>query len=170
MLFLINNSSDSDDTAQCWQVLWYAGSRAKATKTISTLKKSDEKTATIFSKKETLIREIIFSLFFTEANLETATPGAMHREIGKEAVQKALFNQDVKKAPGVDKLNFRALRLLWDWDSGRIVALARQCFRLGVHPLQINISVPHLRGRQPRGFSSRSQTGQMTPWSRPTES
>ncbi|KKA18832.1 RNA-directed DNA polymerase, partial [Rasamsonia emersonii CBS 393.64] len=27
-----------------------------------------------------------------------------------------------------------ALWLLWSWDSPWIVALARQCFRLGVHP------------------------------------
>ena len=92
MLLSVNNSLDLNDTAQCWQTLWYADSRAKAMKTISTLKRPDKKTAIIFSKKETLIREIIFSLFSTEINLETVTPEIMHREIEKKAVQKTLFN------------------------------------------------------------------------------
>ena len=78
-------------------------------KTTSILKKSDEKTAIIFSKKETLIREIIFSLFSTEINLKTATPEIMHREIEKKIVQKTLFNQIIKKVSEIDKLNFRAL-------------------------------------------------------------
>ena len=49
-------------------------------------------------------------------------------------MQQALFSQSTKKAPGADKLNFRACRLLWALDSPRLVAMARQCFRLGVHP------------------------------------
>ena len=52
----------------------------------------------------------------------------------EEIVKHALFHQAVQKAPGIDRLNFRALRLLWEWDIPRIVALARQCFRLGLHP------------------------------------
>jgi hypothetical protein len=58
----------------------------------------------------------------------------MHKQVTPEVVQRALFSQAVQKAPGVDRLNFRALRLLWSWDSPRIIALARQCFRLGIHP------------------------------------
>jgi ribonuclease HI len=58
----------------------------------------------------------------------------MHQTVDEERVRQALFGQSVKKAPGIDKLNFQALRLLWKWDAARIVALARQCFRLGVHP------------------------------------
>ncbi|KAH8696565.1 hypothetical protein BGW36DRAFT_381246 [Talaromyces proteolyticus] len=32
----------------------------------------------------------------------------------------------------VDKLNFKAWRLVWAFDPERLVALARQCFRLGM--------------------------------------
>jgi ribonuclease HI len=60
--------------------------------------------------------------------------GIMHQQVTTEVVQRALFSQAIKKAPGVDRINFRALRLLWSWDSPRIIALARQCFRLGIHP------------------------------------
>jgi Reverse transcriptase (RNA-dependent DNA polymerase) len=69
-----------------------------------------------------------------EVALEPTQPGTMHQSVNIALVRRALFSQSVRKAPGVDKLNFRALRLLWQWDPERIVALARQCFRLGVHP------------------------------------
>jgi hypothetical protein len=51
--------------------------------------------------------------------------------VDEELVREALFHQAVQKAPGIDRLKFQALR---EWDSPRIVALARQCFRLGLHP------------------------------------
>ena len=102
-------------------------------KAISTLKKSDEKTTIIFSEKETLIREIIFSLFSTEINLKTVISEIMHREIEKRVIQKILFNQTIKKVSEVDKLNFRALCLLWNWNSSWIVVLIRQCFCLEIH-------------------------------------
>jgi len=49
-------------------------------------------------------------------------------------VQDALFAQSIKKAPGIDKLGFRALRLLWSWDSDRVVALVQGGMLLGYHP------------------------------------
>ena len=52
----------------------------------------------------------------------------------EEIVKRALFHQAVQKAPEIAQLNFQVLRLLWEWDSPRIVALARQCFWLGLHP------------------------------------
>jgi hypothetical protein len=66
---------------------------------------------------------------------ELLLPGTLHAQIDEETVKQALFHQAVQKAPGIDKLNFRALRLLWEWDKPRVtVALGRQCFRLGIHP------------------------------------
>jgi Reverse transcriptase (RNA-dependent DNA polymerase) len=37
-------------------------------------------------------------------------------------------------------LNFKAIRLLWEWDSSRITALIQHCFRLGYHPRQWKIA------------------------------
>ncbi|KAH8695659.1 hypothetical protein BGW36DRAFT_453748, partial [Talaromyces proteolyticus] len=54
--------------------------------------------------------------------------------ITPKRVHEALFSQSIKKAPGVDRLNFKAWRLVWRFDPERLVALARQCLRLGVHP------------------------------------
>lgn len=42
--------------------------------------------------------------------------------------------QSVKKAPGVDSISFKALRLLWQWAEDRIVALIQGCMRTGYHP------------------------------------
>jgi hypothetical protein len=46
----------------------------------------------------------------------------------------APFDQSVKKAPGPDRLGFKAMRLLWVWDAPRINAIVKMSFRLGVHP------------------------------------
>jgi hypothetical protein len=54
--------------------------------------------------------------------------------IQEEDIRKALFEQSTKKAPGPDKLNFKALRLLWEWDKLRIIALIKQCLIQGFHP------------------------------------
>jgi hypothetical protein len=43
--------------------------------------------------------------------------------ITKGDIEKALFKQSIKKALGLDRLNFKALHLLWTWDKVRITAL-----------------------------------------------
>ena len=49
-------------------------------------------------------------------------------------IRQALFTQVVKKAPGVDGISFRALRLLWRWAEDRVISLVRGCIRKGFHP------------------------------------
>jgi len=49
-------------------------------------------------------------------------------------IREALFTQSIKKAPGLDGLGFKALRLLWGWAEDRVVALVRGCIRAGYHP------------------------------------
>jgi len=46
----------------------------------------------------------------------------------------ALFNQSVKKAPGPDRLGFKAIILLWEWDTPRIITVVKTSFRLGIQP------------------------------------
>jgi hypothetical protein len=58
----------------------------------------------------------------------------MWMKITDEDVQLAVFDQSVKKAPGPDKLGFKAIRLLWEWDAPRIIAIVKPSFRLGAHP------------------------------------
>ena len=55
-------------------------------------------------------------------------------DIAEKDIENAIFQQSVKKAPGPDKLNFKAIRLLWQMDKNRIKALISQCFNKGYHP------------------------------------
>jgi hypothetical protein len=44
-------------------------------------------------------------------------------KVSVDDIRVALFEQSVKKAPGVDGISFKAVRLLWRWAEDRIVAL-----------------------------------------------
>lgn len=54
--------------------------------------------------------------------------------VTKELVYNSLMTQFTSKAPGPDKINFRILRLVWEWDSERIIAMVQQAVRLGYQP------------------------------------
>ena len=60
--------------------------------------------------------------------------GRAYLKVTKAIVQRALDHQSTKKAPGPDKLNFLAIRLLWKWDAERVVCLIRQSIKMGYHP------------------------------------
>lgn len=102
--------------------------------TTPTLRRPQGELGTSISEKEALIQETNFPPAPGDSQVIDIPQGTWHTEIDEEIVKRSLFHQAVQKAPGIDKLSFRALRLLWEWDSPRIVALARQCFRLGIHP------------------------------------
>ena len=54
--------------------------------------------------------------------------------VSAKQVREALFTQSVSKAPGVDGIGFKALRLLWRWAEDRVTALVQGCIRTGFHP------------------------------------
>jgi hypothetical protein len=112
------DSLSPEDTARCWQALRYTGPKSKAMGATPTLIGPEGQVAITLAEKETLIREIAFPLSSnSDADTETIPQGKMHTEIKVEMVQRALFSQAIQKAPGVDRINFRALRLLWDWEA-----------------------------------------------------
>jgi hypothetical protein len=121
-----------EETARCWQALRLT--KPKAVAITPTLNRPQREIAVSISEKEALVRETAFPP--APGNRETVEvlPGTWHKCVDETTVRRALFHQAVQKAPGIDRLNFRAVRLVWDWDSPRIVALARQCFWLGLHP------------------------------------
>jgi hypothetical protein len=59
--------------------------------------------------------------------------GEMWKKITEEDIREALFEQWVKKAPGPDRLGFKAIRLLWDCESNWIIKIVKASFRLGIH-------------------------------------
>ena len=62
------------------------------------------------------------------------TPGVAHQTVTKEVIYKALKTQSTSKAPEPDKINFRILRMVWEWDSERLIAMVQQAIRLGYQP------------------------------------
>src|SRR6267378_4077628 len=120
-------------TTRCWKALRYASPRTMCT--TPALKGLLGRVAVSTEEKEALIREDMFPPRPGGGAQPYVPPGTAHQHVGEAQVYDALFTQAVQKAPGIDRLNFRAMRLLWRWDSVRVVGLARQCIRLGVHPL-----------------------------------
>ena len=93
--------------------------------------------ATTIKEKEAIFRKMAFlEPIASSVNIATAintSINAIDSFITEGDIERALFEQSIKKAPGPDKLNFKALRLLWSWDKARIQALILQCFNQGSH-------------------------------------
>ena len=60
--------------------------------------------------------------------------GVAHQAVTKDIIYKALMTQSTSKAPGPDNINFRILRMVWEWDSKRLMAMVQQSVRLGYQP------------------------------------
>lgn len=110
------------DTARCWRALDYTKPRTMAM--TPTLRGPQGQLVSSIKEKETLICETAFPQAPGDSQQAEIPQGSWHGQINEEIVKHALFGQAVQKAPGIDRLNFRALQLLWEWDSPRIVALA----------------------------------------------
>lgn len=120
---------------RCWEALRHT--KPNNSGTTPALIDPDTKNVIVatFEEKETLFREQAFPLApGSGAELDLPEPGSAHKLATETAVYNALFSQAVEKAPSTDLLNFRAIRLLWRLDQARIIALVRQCLKLGIHP------------------------------------
>ena len=58
----------------------------------------------------------------------------MWKMITDKDVREAIFSQSVQKAPDPDRLGFKGIRLLWEWNSKRIINIVKASFTLGIHP------------------------------------
>ena len=92
------------------------------------------KQANTIAEKEEMLRGESFPRNDGDQYYELPPAGQAHERITEQSVERALFSQWVKKAPGPDKLSFGALRLLWKWDKTRIVGLTKAAVRTGRHP------------------------------------
>lgn len=85
--------------------------------------------------KEALVRAHAFPKPPTfEGNEYLPGQGSAHLSVSQDTVARTLLCQSVKKAPGPNMQNFRALRLIWTWDAPRITSLVQQAIRLQYHP------------------------------------
>jgi Reverse transcriptase (RNA-dependent DNA polymerase) len=102
------------------------------------MKDANSEFVIIIEEKEMIFRKMAFpDPIASSINIPISTDSsinAISSFITEEDIEKALFKQSIKKASRPDKLNFKALRLLWSWDKARIQALILQCFNQGIHP------------------------------------
>jgi len=80
--------------------------------TAPTLRGPQGQLASSIDEKETLIRETAFPQAPGDSQEVEIPQGSWYDRVDEEIVKHALFHQAVQKAPGIDRLNFRALRLL----------------------------------------------------------
>jgi len=99
------------------------------------LRSRDGVVAGSWGDKEELIKEEVFPKPLKGVERKVQEEGwGMGKTITDKDIRVALFDQSVKKAPGPDKLRFKAIRLLWEWDAPRIIGIIKVAFRLGIHP------------------------------------
>lgn len=123
----------NEDSDRCWTALRYT--KEWATAVTPALQGPNGMIAATIEEKEEMIRTNCFPAPPLDGQeLPRQTTGPAHLDVTESSVWQALHHQSTKKAPGPDRLNFHALRLLWEWDSVRIISLIRQCLRQGYHP------------------------------------
>jgi hypothetical protein len=80
------------------------------------MKNANDEFATTMKEKKAIFRKMAFPELMTSSiNIVDSIShpiNAISSFIIEEDIKKALYKQSVKKAPGPDKLNFKALRLL----------------------------------------------------------
>jgi hypothetical protein len=76
-------------------------------------------------EKEEVLRESGFPT--PPASEERVLPhgGDMHESVTKEHLHQAIFDQSENKAPGPDRINLKAIRMVWNWEPRRIMDITR---------------------------------------------
>jgi hypothetical protein len=122
---------------EVYKALRFTSPRMAAT--TPALRDENNKVAVTLREKEAMVRENHFPKPPPSApyRLPDEGSGQLYQTITDKTVEKAIFTQSVRKAAGLDRLNFRAIRLLWSWDSRRVTALVRACIRKGAHPWKV---------------------------------
>lgn len=123
----------SDDQNRCWTALQFT--KPQQFKTTSALKDTEDHITTSIKEKEKLVCKTAFPSPPKSDQFEPVViPGVSHQTVTKNLIYKALMTQSTSKAPGPDKMNFHILRMVWDWDIERIIAMIQQAIRLGYQP------------------------------------
>jgi len=118
---------------QVWQVLRYT--KPGGQQTTKALRSRNGEVAESWEEKAELIQAEAFLKPLKGVERKAQEEGGeMWKKITDEDIREALFNQSVQKTPCPDRLEFKAIRLLWDWDSQRIINIVEVSFRLGIHP------------------------------------
>jgi len=118
---------------QVWQALRYT--KPGGQQMTKALRSRSGEVAESWEEKAELIKDEAFPKPLKGVEQKAQQEGGeMWKKITDEDIRKALFSQSVQKAPGPDRLGFKAIRFLQDWDSQRIINIVKASFRLEIHP------------------------------------
>jgi hypothetical protein len=134
LIEILEDNSRLEDTNRCWTVLRYTLARLGFN--TPAIKAVNETIAITIEEKEVVFLKSAFPgpiEGLTENPPISIQPISNNIAIRDIDIKEALFNQFTKKALRPDRLNFKALRLLWQWDKDKVKALVTQCFRQGHH-------------------------------------
>ena len=123
------------DPEKCWKALRYTKPQVPSYTPAIRVSGADgrpDTAAATAEEKEKIFMEQGFPSQ-TRVEEETAFPDSV-ADVSAKEIREALFAQSVKKAPGVDGIGFKALRLLWRWAEDRVVSLVQGCIKMGYHP------------------------------------
>jgi len=101
---------------------------------VEALTDREGKQANTALEKEEILRRESFLANDDDQYYELPPAGCAHTGVSEQTVERALFSQWLKKAPGPDMLSFGAIRLLWKGDKERMVRLTKVAIRTGRHP------------------------------------
>jgi hypothetical protein len=102
--------------------------------TVEALIDREGKQANTATEGEEMLRRDSFPLNNDNQYDELTIAGSTYTSVTEQVVERALVSQSVKKGPGLDKLSFGAIRLLWRWDEQRIVGSTNVASRMTRHP------------------------------------
>ena len=123
------------DKNYCWTALKYT--KPLQFRTTPTLKDSERNTAVSIKAKEALVRRSVFpkpppSLL----DSLVISSGLAHTKVTEQIVAQALTTQAATKAPGLDKINFQILQMVWSWEKAQITSMVYHAIRLGYHLME----------------------------------
>jgi len=118
--------------AEVWRAARFANPQAGMT--VEALTDREGKQANTSLEKEEMLRHESFPPNDGNQYYELPPAGRAYTSVTEQAVERALYSQSVKMAPGPDKQSFGTIRLLWEWEKERIVRLTRVAIRTGRHP------------------------------------
>ena len=111
---ILEENLNYEDKNRCWTALKYTSLRTSST--TPAIKSLNGDIATTVEEKEAIFMKQAFPDLSNSSNIAISLSDIIIKEetdfIQEEDIRKALFEQSTKKAPGPDKLNFKALRLL----------------------------------------------------------
>lgn len=135
-VFTTDDPSDlAADTGRCWTALRYTKPQVLSYTPAIKVGGIDRRPDTIVATAEEKEKVFMAQTFPPQVVVgeDISFPSSV-TEVSAREICEALFARSVKKAPGIDGIGFKALRLLWRWAEDRVMPFVQGCIRTGYHP------------------------------------